>query len=309
MCGVASYLLAATGCKRQDHLAPRAVLVETRERTGGEFSITAASFNIRNEAAGDVGVHLWPARVAQVVREVRRISPDLLGLQEVLHGQAADLRASLPDYEFFGTARDDGKRAGEYAAVFYRKGKFDIDLEESTTFWLSATPEVAGSRTWGNDLPRIATWLHLTDRATGRGFYCVNSHWDHRNQHAREMAARLLAERVTKRRHKHEPVVLMGDFNANESNPAVAYLTGRKVLLAGRSAQWNQPLVDTFQALHGHLKNRRTLHFWSGSHEGSLKVDHILVTQGARISTSTISYDAAPYASDHFAVSAHFIFP
>jgi endonuclease/exonuclease/phosphatase family metal-dependent hydrolase len=240
---------------------------------------------------------------------IRREKPDVFGVQEALHGQAADLWASLPDYEFFGVGRDDGKMAGEYSGIFYQRDRFTPDKEDCGTFWLSDTPGRAGSKTWGNEIPRVAAWLRFIDLATGRGFYVFNTHWDHRNQPSRERAALLIAKRIDARRHTDEPVALLGDFNSVETNPGLIYLTGRRVKVAGSEQTWGNGLVDAYQSLHSGEKNRRTLHFWSDSREGSLKVDHILISRGAKVGTAGIISQDQPMVSDHFPVSAEVIFP
>lgn len=240
---------------------------------------------------------------------IRRQRPDCIGVQEAQHGQAADLWASLPDYEFFGVGRDNGKRDGEYSGIFYQRERFRPDATDCGTFWLSDTPERTGSRNWGNEIPRVAAWLRLVDLATGRGFYVFNTHWDHRHQESRERAALLISKRIDGRKHADEPVTLIGDFNAVESNPGMIYLTGRRALLAGSEQVWPNGLLDTYQALHAGEKNRRTLHFWRDSREGQLKVDHILVSSGAEIGVAEIVSGDQPMVSDHFPVIARVKFP
>jgi len=73
--------------------------------------------------------------------------PDILGFQEVLHNQLLDISCLLGEgYGFVGVGRDDGKEAGEYAPVFWRKGV--LDLVRWKTVWLSPTPDVPGSKGW-----------------------------------------------------------------------------------------------------------------------------------------------------------------
>jgi endonuclease/exonuclease/phosphatase family metal-dependent hydrolase len=263
----------------------------------GRMELRLMSFNVRYENDEDPGSRAWPQRVHGIVRMIREESPDVIGIQEARHGQAADLWASLPDYEFTGRARDDGQRGGEYTGIFFRRDRFEADAADQGTFWLSDTPQQPGSKTWGNGIPRTATWLRLTDRASQRGFYVFNTHWDHRHQGSREQSARLTALRVRDRKRSDEPVVLLGDFNAVETNPAVVHLVSE----AG--------LIDTFQALHPDERNRRTLHFWSDTREGSLKVDHILVSRGAVIMDAAIRDGDEPMVSDHFPVTARVAFP
>jgi endonuclease/exonuclease/phosphatase family metal-dependent hydrolase len=287
-------LVSQTSCRRSRNLGPpKAVPVAT----DGRMELRLMSFNVRYENDEDVGSRAWRQRVPGIVRMIREESPDVIGIQEARHGQAADLWASLPDYEFTGQARDDGKRGGEYAGIFFRRDRFEADAADQGTFWLSDTPDKAGSKTWGNEIPRTATWLRLSDRATQRGFYVFNTHWDHRHQGSREQSAQLTALRIRDRKRASEPVVLLGDFNAVENNLAVVQLVSE----AG--------LIDTFQTLHPQERKRRTLHFWSDSREGRLKVDHILVSRGAVVMDAAIRDGDEPMVSDHFPVTARVAFP
>jgi endonuclease/exonuclease/phosphatase family metal-dependent hydrolase len=288
------FLLGQPACRRERVMGPpRAVPVAT----DGRIDLRLMSFNVRYENDEDAGSRSWPQRLPGIVRMIRDESPDVIGVQEARHGQAADMWASLPDYEFIGQARDDGKRNGEYTGIFYRRDRFEPDSADQGTFWLSDTPQKPGSKSWGNEIPRTATWLRLTDRATRRGFYVFNTHWDHRHQGSRTPAARLIVQRIRERKEVDEPVVLLGDFNAIENNPAVKHLVSE----AG--------LIDTFQALHAGEKNRRTLHFWSDTREGILKVDHILVSRGAKVANAAIRDRDKPMVSDHFPVTARVVFP
>lgn len=283
---------------------PKAVPV----REDGAIGLRLMSFNVRYENPNDRDSRSWRQRVIGSVKMIHREKPDVIGIQEALHGQAADLWASLPEYEFFGVGRDDGKKVGEYAGIFYQRDRFQSDATDCGTFWLSDTPERVGSKTWGNEFARVAAWMRLVDRATGRGFYVFNTHFDHRNQPSRERAALLIARRIDGRKHAEEPVVLLGDFNSMENNPGLIYLTGRRASLAGSGQAWSNGMVDTYQTLHATEKNRRTLHFWSGRRDG-LKVDHILVSRGAKIEEAAIVSQDKPEVSDHFPVSARVLFP
>jgi len=299
-------LLVLTNCQRSRSVdRPKAVPV----REDGALELRLMSFNVRYENDGDAGARAWRQRVPGAVHMIRAQKPDVFGVQEALHGQAADLWASLPDYEFFGVGRDDGKRAGEYSGIFYQRDRFEADAMDCGTFWLSDTPEVTGSHTWGNEIPRVATWLRLTDRATGRGFYVFNTHWDHKNQPSRERAALLLADRIDARSHADEPVALIGDFNSIEANPGLSYLVGKRVTVAGADRTWGNALVDTFQSLHADQKNRRTLHFWTDTTQGHVKVDHIFVSRGASIKEAEILSKDKPMVSDHFPVMSRVVFP
>jgi endonuclease/exonuclease/phosphatase family metal-dependent hydrolase len=277
--------------------------------SNAELPLRLMTFNVRYENREDFGSRAWPKRVRGIVSMLHRVNPDVFGVQEALHGQAADIRASLPEYDFDGVGRDDGKSGGEYSAIFFRRDRFKPDPADGGTFWLSDTPESPGSATWGNEIPRVAAWRRLVDQATGRGFYVFNTHWDHRHDGSRQQAALLIAKRIDSRAYPGEPVVLIGDFNSLEASPGLGFITGRQVPIAGANRRWANGLIDTFQVLHRQQRNRRTLHFWKNSTEGNLKVDHILVSQGAGIRASEIVSQDNPMVSDHFPVTAEVVFP
>ena len=297
--------LGLTACQRSRAVAPPKALPV---REDGALELKLMTFNVRYETPDDRDGHAWRARISGAVRMIRRERPDIIGVQELLHGQAADLWASLPEHRFFGVGRDDGLRMGEYSGIFYRQDRFQADPADGGTFWLSETPEQIGSRTWGNEIPRVAVWLRLVDKASGRGFYVFNTHWDHRNQPSREQAALLMARRIDTRAHRDEPVALIGDFNSNELNPGMLYLTGKRVAVVAAEQIWANGMVDTYQAIHPGTPDRRTLHFWKGNRDGALKVDHILVSRNAKILAAAIITDDDPVVSDHFPVTARILF-
>jgi len=298
-------VIGLSGCQRTRETRPaKAVPL----RSDGVLDLRLMSFNVRYENAEDWGQRAWRERVSGIVRMIRQQRPDCIGVQEALHGQAADLWSSLPDYEFFGVGRNDGLRDGEYSGIFYQNDRFQRDQGDSGTFWLSDHPTVPGSKTWGNEIPRVAAWVRLVDRGTGRGFYLFNTHWDHRNQESREHAAKLIAMQIDRRKHLDEPVALVGDFNSVESNPAMTYLTGRVTSLVGAQEFWKNGLVDAYKIHHAGEKNRRTLHFWKGNRDGAVKVDHILVSHGATVESAEILSNNKPMVSDHFPVTARVLF-
>ena len=55
------------------------------------------------------------------VDQLKFENPDIFGAQEVLVEQLHDMLEQLPTYNYIGVGRDDGKEAGEYAAIFYNK--------------------------------------------------------------------------------------------------------------------------------------------------------------------------------------------
>ena len=83
-------------------------------------------------------------------------------------------------------------------------------------FWLSDTPEVIASTSWGNTVRRMVTWVRFKDRVTGREFYFWNTHFDHQVQPAREKSAVLLNERIAKVK-AGLPLILLGGINRRDT--------------------------------------------------------------------------------------------
>lgn len=187
---------------------------------------TAMTFNIRLDVASD-GPNAWSHRKAMVAEVIRYEAPDLIGLQEVLLHQKGDLEAALPHYAFAGVARDDGVEAGEFSPVGWRRDRFE--MLEAGTFWLSPTPDAPG-KAWDAAYPRIASWVFLRDKMSGRQLRVLNTHFDHVGTAARLNAARMIADWVAR---ADAPVIVMGDFNVSAgSEPYNVLATTRQSGLA-----------------------------------------------------------------------------
>lgn len=187
--------------------AGRTAAADAAPAKAGE-TVRVMTFNVR--VAVDRTPNSWPERRPLIREMMDKTAPDLFGTQEGLYQQVKDLATDLPEFDWIGLGRDGGSR-GEFMAVFYRKNRFEpVQFDH---FWLSDTPNVVGSTTWGNTNRRMVTWVRFRDRASNQEFYFVNTHLDHQIQPAREKAASLIRERVDALRTEL-PVILLGDFNA-----------------------------------------------------------------------------------------------
>lgn len=177
--------------------------------------LNVATYNLRLNLASD-GLNAWPARKAAVMALIRYHEFDLLATQEGLPEQIDDL-AAMPGFAYVGVGRDDGKRAGEHAAIFYRKAR--LAVEQQGDFWLSETPDKPSKGWDGRCCNRLATWAVMKDLQTGGRFFVLSVHFDHEGQVARRESAKLVLQRI-KALAGSLPIVCMGDFNATpESEP------------------------------------------------------------------------------------------
>jgi endonuclease/exonuclease/phosphatase family metal-dependent hydrolase len=167
------------------------------------------TYNIRLDNAGD-GINRWGNRSDWVSDLIRHYDPEVFGLQEALYNQIEDVSGCLNEWAWVGAGRDDGKKAGEFSPIFYRKDRWK--LLESGTWWLSENPSAVGKAGWDADLPRIVTWAKLQHIASGKQVRFLNTHFDHRGHKARQESALLILRRLAEVLYA-EPIVLMGDLN------------------------------------------------------------------------------------------------
>ena len=251
-----------------------------------DTALRIMSFNIRLPAESD-GVDYWETRKPLAVRMLREQQPDVIGLQELVKAQADYLARELPQYAWFGRGREaDG--GGEHMGVFYRKDR--LKVIESGDFWLSDTPDVAGSITWGHPHPRMVTWALFEQRSDGRRFYLFNTHLPYRDE---DEAARLKGAQAIARHlatlPDDVPVVLTGDFNTTPDSDAHAVLAGTL-----QDAWTTAPRVEGIDA---------TFHGFTG--KADRRIDWIFV-RGAQLEsiTSVTTRWNNRYPSDHFPLVA-----
>jgi endonuclease/exonuclease/phosphatase family metal-dependent hydrolase len=252
--------------------------------------VRVMTFNVRYGTAPD-GDNRWELRKDLLLRVIHEVDPDLLGVQEALRDQLDVLSTALPNHVCVGVGRD-ATGGNEYSAIFYRRSRFD--LAAADTFWLSDEPLKPGSHTWGNNLPRVCTWVRLLDRTDGRRFSYFNTHWDHQSQPARLASGKLMATRVAERTAADEPVIVTGDFNAGADNPAIEALTRDGELL-----------TDTYRSLHPDERDSGTFHGFSGV-VGPAKIDNVFVSSLWQVDAAEIlhTHDGSRYPSDHCPVTA-----
>ncbi len=249
------------------------------------------SFNIRYGTASD-GLNHWSLRHGLVMEVVEEFSPTVLCVQEALRFQLDELATKFPGLAEIGVGRSDGVSAGEYSAILYDRER--LSLLDQGTFWLSDTPEVIASTSWGNGITRICTWAEFEEQVGGARFFVFNTHWDHRSQPSREGAARLVLARIASQT-AGGPVILTGDFNAGEGNPAFRALV----------SDGEVSLTDSFRVAHPDETAVGTFNGFEGKCDGE-KIDAVLISDHWITSAAAIvrSQRDGRYPSDHFPVSA-----
>jgi endonuclease/exonuclease/phosphatase family metal-dependent hydrolase len=258
--------------------------------------VRVMSFNVRYGTAKDGDNH-WDRRKEFLAEAVKAFGPDLMGTQETLGFQRDFLAKKLEGYGVLGVGRDDGREKGEMMAVYWRKARFE--KTDGGHFWLSKTPEKAGSKAWDTSLPRMATWVRLKDAKGGKPVLLLNTHFDHKGKVARVESARLIREKVVEL-GKGCSVIVTGDFNAGEgSDPYQA--------LFGPRGKEESPVLDSYRVAHpkkGEAEGTTT-GFRAGPSKGS-RIDWIGVSRDWKVIAAGIdrTEKGGRTPSDHFPVTA-----
>ncbi len=243
------------------------------------------TFNVRVPV--DTGMNAWANRRDLLVKVIRQQRPDVLGTQELTEEQGQYIAAHLPGYAWFGQGREGGSK-GEHMGVFYRTDR--LKVLASGDFWLSDTPDVPGSRTWGQPYPRMVTWARFRQRQGGGTFDYFNTHFPYLEADVR--ARMLSAEEILQRIGKlplTARVILAGDFNCGPDSTVYAKLTGT--------------LHDAWVGAAVRSGPDKTFHNFTGNPDR--RIDWIL-TRGfnARTARTITTHEGASYPSDHFPVVA-----
>ncbi|KAK6460356.1 Endonuclease/exonuclease/phosphatase [Scheffersomyces coipomensis] len=159
----------------------------------GKFKVY--THNVRLDAVDkQPGEQPWPFRKNGVIDSIlaHDTIPTLVGLQEVLLRQLLDIDSGLgSEWTYIGVGRDDGKREGEFAPIFYKPAEWD--------------------KGWDADHNRIVTVGEFKHKASGKTVVYYNTHFDHLGQLARVNSAKQIIELVNK---NNATAVIGGDFNS-----------------------------------------------------------------------------------------------
>jgi len=260
------------------------------------------TFNIRY-ADGDDGnpERCWDVRRTRVGNFINQQHLGIVGCQEVLHRQLLDLQQMLPDYDYEGVGRDDGKTKGEYSPIFWRRE--DWNRIQGGTFWLSPTPEVVGSKGWDAALPRIATWVLLENRISKNRVMCINTHFDHIGVQARVESGKLILQKA-KEIAGNLPLILTGDFNVGMGSDVYHSITHNN----------DFPLLDTYMEGAPHSGVFYTYQDFSRKKvETCDKIDFIFASPCVKVLSTYIHpedrSESPKHLSDHNPVVAQIVIP
>ena len=259
-------------------------LLQAQESEG----LKVMSYNIRLGSAQD-GTNSWALRYTATGKMLEDQKPDVFGVQEALEYQVRYIE-EMCGYESVGVGRENGKKEGEHMSIFWNKKT--VSMLKWGTFWLSDTPEKP-SKGWDAECFRTATWALMKDKKTGKKFYFVNTHLDHKGTEAQKNGLKLIVDRIAEINPDGLPMVLTGDFNIEPKNPALNDLDARM-----QSARNIAEKTDDHATYNG----------WGKS---STMIDYIYVSGFSscpEYQTVTKRYEDRKFISDHYPIFARLIF-
>ncbi|RZK15250.1 MAG: endonuclease/exonuclease/phosphatase family protein [Pedobacter sp.] len=253
--------------------------------------INIITYNIRLNVASD-GVNAWPNRKDNVKALIKFHDADILCVQEALPEQF-DALLENSNFDVVGVGREDGKRKGEFSAVYFDKDRFV--KKDGGTFWLSQTPDVP-SKGWDAALNRVCSWVRLYDKLNKKEFLVFNTHYDHIGVQARIESAKLIKQKIQEIAPRL-PVVYTGDLNVTPETEAIS--TIKSFLIDAKDISQEAPYGPngTFNGFdfNSDLKNR---------------IDYIFVNKGFKVQKFAVLSDSKDkrYPSDHLPVFARLWF-
>lgn len=253
--------------------------------------INIITYNIRYNNPDD-GVNAWPNRAQNVKALVKFHDADLLCVQEALPEQF-DALLKNSNFDVVGVGREDGKRKGEFAAIYFDKDRFT--KKDGGTFWLSETPDVP-SKGWDAALNRVCSWVRLYDQLNKKEFLVFNTHYDHKGVKARIESAKLIKQKI-QQIAPALPVVFTGDLNVTPETEAIStiksFLTDAKEI--SRETPYGPNGTFNDFDFNSDLPNR---------------IDYIFVNKGFKVQKFAVLTDSKDkrYFSDHLPVFARLWF-
>ena len=249
------------------------------------------SYNVRNGEAED-GTNSWKYRWPATIEMLNDVQPDVFGVQEAYDYQVKLITEYARDYKSAGVGREDGKKDGEHMSIFWNKKT--VKMIKWGTFWLSETPDKP-SMGWDAACYRTATWALMKDKKTGKKFYYVNTHLDHRGAEAQKNGLKLIVDRIASINPEGYPMVLTGDFNVRPDNPCLSDL---------------DKIMTSTRKIAKKTDNKGTFNGWRKDREGSV-IDYIYVSGFSEVpeyETIVKEYAKKPFVSDHYPVMSVLIF-
>lgn len=168
------------------------------------MEIKICTANIRFDNPKDIPFD-WNGRREAMSSFLNENEFDLIGTQEGLNPQLQDLASLLKNLKLSESHRR-WIADRMYPCIFFNPNKFRVN--DSGDIWLSETPTIPASKSFGSAFPRLCTWSKFNNHE----LLFVNLHLDHLQTQTRQEQAKVLVHEISKINDcKH--LIMTGDFN------------------------------------------------------------------------------------------------
>ncbi|KAH7280449.1 hypothetical protein KP509_37G068100 [Ceratopteris richardii] len=216
-------------------------------------SLTVMTFNLHRDC-GEEGPHSWETRRDMCLNIVAKYAPTILCTQE--------------GYGHFGLSRKGlNNCSDEHCSIFYNMEQ--VEQTDGGTFWLSESPSIPASTSWGAAVPCIATWvISLKNKKK-----VVNTHLDKKSPRARRRGALLTWQHITSL-PPSLPVLYCGGFNTQKESSVGRFLLGRS-----REHGVVGDMVDAWASARRRKSSKlvRTYHGFKGEDQGKIEKAKLLL--------------------------------
>ena len=266
-------------------------LIFTYKKYADSDEIKIMSFNVRTVASESDPANNWDNRKVACVKLINDQRPSIIGYQEAQYTlQWAYLKEQLAGkYDGYGVNRDDGTESGKGEVMGIMYDRTVIEKIDGGTFWLSETPDVP-SKGFGASYSRNATWGIFKHIPSGKIFYYINTHLDHKVANAQIEGMKLISKHFEEYKGVY-PLFLTGDLNIKADNVALDVIESYM-----NNARYAAPSSYT--------DFDNTYNGWKAA--GKSIIDHIYCSNNLKVveyHTVNDDYDV-PFVSDHYPIYA-----
>lgn len=183
----------------------------------GQFKVLSIS-----ASSNGIPIAEWDLCFPGIIKFIEEQNSDIVTLQAIKPKHVKDFRTVLGAYSVVTGENEEDETEFTLNPLLFRSDKFR--LLSKSKFWLSDTPEVPESLTWGGNEPRTVTWIKLQSIKSGHIFYVFNAHFCHLDESTRIKSSILLLTKI----HNiagNAPVIVTGCFNMEDTSASYQILT------------------------------------------------------------------------------------
>lgn len=251
------------------------------------LTLTCASCNLRYDEPKDA--FPWQERKHSLAQLLQERQPDVLATQEGFKPQLYELYELIKnDYLLADAHRSYGDRR-MYPALFIHKS---WKIQHSTDRWLSNTPTIMGSTSFGSQWPKLATYACLNHPRLNDDIVACSFHLDNVSATARPEQAKVLLKQLQLIYPHAQRLFLMGDANDQPSAPSIQQF---------RARGFKDPFKDDEEMV--------TFHDF-GNLKHSARIDYIFFkANDVFVASKFVDKRTTDFYSDHFYLSSTFTLP